>query len=250
MAALIEDTAPLVSLDEPMDMVASTQAIMGSLDPNEDFDSDKDEKNRPRADSDLVAADHALGQVASPAGKDQDVEAKYLDDDGNLEPSVQELESVVGKEVTTDYGKAKVEKVEEIAGELFLVIKYEDGSEENIKYDELHLIQASPKKSSSSTKSTSTKKQATEKKAAPKASPATKKTIAKPAAKKTVAVKVAKPAKKTVIAKVAAKKTTAKAPKVAAKKTTAKAPKVAAKKTMAKAPKVAAKTTKKTTGKR
>merc|ERR1712118_42957 len=128
-----------------------------------------------------------------------------------------ELESAVGTGVTTDYGTAKVEKVEEIGGEMFLVIKYEDGAEENIKYEELDDIKVSPKKSSSTKKSTSTKKEP--KSASPKASPSPTKKIAKSPSPKPVTVK--KPAKKTVVkkasvAKVVAKKITVKKP---AKKT-------------------------------
>jgi hypothetical protein len=243
MAAQIEEhTAPLEKLDEDMEMVPSTQAILGSL----DFDDiDEDDKNRPRADSDLVEADHALGEVKQgSAGAHHEIEAKYLDEDGNLEPSVQALDSAVGTEVNTDYGKATVEKIEEIAGEMFLVIKYEDGSEENIKYDELDSIKVSSKKSSSTTKTTSTKK-VTEAKAAvsPKASPVAKKTTVKKIAKQTIV----KPKTKSKAA-ATTKKTVSEKAKKPVKKT---APsKVNAKKTATKTPKVVKKPVKKTTGKR
>jgi hypothetical protein len=231
--------------------VGATQMLCGSLDANDD-EVEAKEDNRPRADSDLLEADHALGEVKQGSPSAHAVEAKYFDDDGNLEPSVQELESAVGKEVTTDYGTAKVEKVEEIAGEMFLIIKYEDGSEENIKYEELDDIKVSSKKSTSTTKSSSTKKASEPKAASPKTSPPPKKKIAKAAAKPTSTktatakvVKAAKPAKKTTpkVAKAAkpAKKTTVAVAAKPAKKMAA-AKKVVAKKTTVK-------TTKKT-GKR
>lgn len=255
MAALIPDTAPPEMLDEPMDMVASTQAIMGSLDANdyddEEADLAKDDKNRPRADSDLVEADHVLGAVKSGAGDptDVDVEAKFVDEDGNLEASVQELESAVGTEVTTDYGKALVEKVEEIDGEMFLIVKYEDGAEENIKYDDLDKYKASPKKSSSKTKTASTKKQVAEKKASPaKTASPTKKTS--PAKTASPTKKIAKSAAKSKPAATTKKTVTAKAAKPAKKTAPAKVKASTAKKITKKPAKVAAKITKKKTGKR